>query len=87
MSKKLTETLQRLRAEIENLDIGDRDSKERLDKLVADIEMKINKPDDRDHHTNLVGDLSGSVVHFEVSHPRVTGILNDIMMALSNMGI
>ena len=87
MSKKLTETLQDLRAEIKNLDIGDKESKERLDKLVADIEMKINKPDDLDHHTNLVEDLTGSVAHFEVSHPRVTGILNDIMMALSNMGI
>ena len=87
MSKKLTETLQRLRVEIENLDIEDNDSKERLDKLVADIEMKMNRPDDRGHHTNLVEDLTGSVEHFEASHPRVTGILNDIMMALSNMGI
>ncbi|GEM_PF-449380 len=87
MSKKLIETLQSLRDEIDNLDIGDNESKERLEKLVADIEMKINSPDDRDHHITLVEDLAGSVAHFEVSHPRVTGILNDIMMALSNMGV
>ena len=87
MSKKLKETLQRLRAEIKNLETEEKESKERLDKLVADIEMKIDRPDDRDHHSNLVEDLRGSVAHFEASHPTVTGVLNDIMMALSNMGI
>ena len=33
--------------------------------------MKINRPDDRDRHTDLAKDLTGSVAHFEVSHPLV----------------
>ena len=87
MTDNLKDTLQSLRAEIEKLGEGEQESKVRLEKLVEDIETKINNPEDTDHHSNLVRDVKDSVTHFEVSHPTVTGFLNDIMIALSNMGI
>lgn len=87
MDDNLQNTLQSLRAEIEKLGEGEQESKIRLEKLVEDIETKIKSPADIDHHPNLVHDVKDSVAHFEVSHPTVTRFLNDIMMALSNMGI
>jgi len=87
MDDQLIKTLQSLRAEIENLREGEQESKKRLEQLVSDIETKINSPADSDHHSNLVRDVKDAVGYFEVSHPTVTGILNDIMIALSNMGI
>lgn len=87
MKQRLTETLQSLRAEIDNLKTGEEDSKERLEKLVADIETRLNNPDDLNHQSNLVEDVKDSVTYFEASHPTITAVLNDIMMALSNMGI
>lgn len=87
MNEKLVEILNSLRAEIENLEMDEKDSKARLEKLVADIERRMDRPDGLDQHTNLIEDVKDSVTYFEVSHPTVTGILNDIMMSLSNMGI
>jgi len=86
MREKLNETLESLRSEIENLRTNDNASKVKLEKIVDDLEQKIQNPDDIDHN-RLISDVKDSVTHFEVSHPTVTAILNDIMMALSNMGI
>ncbi|MGH8544177.1 MAG: DUF4404 family protein, partial [Gammaproteobacteria bacterium] len=38
-------------------------------------------------HEDLVANVQGAIRHFEVEHPRATAILNDIMVALSNIGI
>ena len=86
MREKLNETLENLRSEIENLRTNDNESKAKLEKIVDDLEQKIKNPDDVDHN-RLISDVKDTVTHFEVSHPTVTAILNDIMMALSNMGI
>ena len=85
MKQKLTETLDALRAEIDQLHTDDAESKQRLEKLVENLEKKLEHPDDDDHH--LDEGIKDSITHFEVTHPRVTAILNDIMMTLSNMGI
>ena len=87
MNDELQKTLQSLRAEIEKLGEGDQESKKRLEQLVEDIETKIKSPEDIDQHPNLVREVKDSVASFEVSHPKITGFLNDIMIALSNMGI
>jgi chaperonin cofactor prefoldin len=85
MKEKLSETLDSLRAEIDRLHTDDTESKERLEKLVQSLENKLENPDDEGQ--SLQEGIKDSITHFEVSHPRITAILNDIMMALSNMGI
>jgi chromosome segregation ATPase len=85
MKQKLTETLDALRAEIDQLHTDDAESKQRLEKLVENLEKKLEHPDDDDHHLNE--GIKDSITHFEVTHPRITAMLNDIMMTLSNMGI
>lgn len=87
MNQKLIDVVESLRAEIENLDTTDRASKEKLENLISEIETKLASPDDEFHHKTLTESLTDNVTHFEVSHPTITGILNDLMVKLSNMGI
>ncbi len=87
MNEKLQETLKALREEIDNLSIEEKESKARLEELVEKLELKLERPEDTIHHQSLTDGLSESLTYFEVSHPRITGVLNEIMMTLSNMGI
>ena len=85
MNQQLRNTLAALREEIGKLESNDVASKEKLEQLVQTLEKRLDNPDDDD--LKLTEGLQDSVTHFEVTHPRVTAILNDFMMTLSNMGI
>lgn len=87
MNEQLEETLAALRTEVSKLPDQDLDSKQKLEALIHSLEKKLESPDDTEYHESLSEGLSDSLTHFEVSHPRITGILNEVMMALSNMGI
>lgn len=83
----LRELLEQLHGEIEALESSDAETKSRLNNLILDLEQTLDRPVDAEHHENVVQDLRESIRHLEVEHPRTTGILNHIMMTLSNMGI
>lgn len=87
MNEQLETIVAALRAEVTKLSDLDPTSKQKLEELVQNLEVKLESPDDLDHHDSVTESLSDVLTHFEVSHPRLTGILNDVMMALSNMGI
>jgi predicted transcriptional regulator len=84
---QLSRALEKLRLEIEALDTADEESRRKLEQLVADLESKLENPEDTELHEDLAEQLRDSMLEFEVSHPRLTSIMNDIMMKLSNMGI
>jgi hypothetical protein len=85
---------QRLREYLEELNstIGDlhapNDDKNKLTGLIAEIELQLNEPMlvTGDPQT-LVDQVENMVNTFEQDHPRVSGILNNIMLTLSNMGV
>ena len=88
MSKQdLQESLDRLHAEVDKLQAKDELLRQRLDRLISDVERQIEGPEDEQHAATLIGDLQKQIEQFETEHPRVTGILNHIMVTLSNMGI
>lgn len=84
--REILETLEQLRAQIAAMD-ADGASKARLQSLVQGLEQKLRTPADEDHHLHLVEEVKDAISYFEVEHPRLTGILNDLMLALSSMGI
>lgn len=86
-NEELRGSLEALRAEVDRLESGDREAKERLDRLISDIETKLAEPENAEHHDTLVENVREAIAHFEVSHPRTTGVLNHIMVTLGNMGI
>lgn len=85
--QKLQNELQKLRAEIENVDTADEKTRAKLEQLVSDIEAELEKSEEEEAHHGLIDDLRETINHFEAEHPRTTAILNDIMVTLSNMGI
>lgn len=85
-SRKLNSDLERLREEINHLAADDIDSRKRLNRLISELEAKLENPD-AGEDDGLMNNLKDAIAHFETEHPRATAILNDIMVTLSNMGI
>ena len=79
----LHELLARLRGELAQLESSD--SRPRLETLVTDLERELAA--EEAEGTGLTQELKRRVENFEVEHPRVTAILNDVMVTLSNLGI
>ncbi|BBL74350.1 DUF4404 family protein [Methylomagnum ishizawai] len=84
--KEVSEALFHLRGEIERLDEGNAELKSKLEDLLDDLEDKLEASED-DQQLHLVEDMKEAVSQFEVEHPTLTGILNNLMVALGNMGI
>lgn len=85
--QQVSNALDELRREIEQLELNDQAAKERLSGLVESIEQRLMPGIVEEDQPDLVEDVKDAVTQFEVEHPRITGILNDLMMALSNLGI
>ena len=84
--KEVNEALFNLRSEIEGLDDSNPDLKSKLEGLLDELEDRLEATEDQ-NHLHLVEDMKEAVSSFEVEHPRITGIVNDLMVALSNLGI
>lgn len=83
---QLREQLEKLRREIDRI-AGDDPKVSHLGQLIDDLEHKLAKPSDTEHHDRLLRGLKDTISEFETEHPRATAILNDILVFLSNMGI
>ncbi len=84
--KEINEALFALRQEVERLEQSHPAVKERLEALLIKLETRLEAAED-DTHVHLLEDVKQALTQFEVEHPRVTGILNDLMVTLSNLGI
>jgi len=87
MDEELKKLKEELDAKIRQMDGLDDISREKLDKLMSFVEMKLQKPDDRVHLENLVEHLEDNIQHFEVTHPDLTIVMNNMLIILSNLGI
>ena len=81
---KVRQLVNELQKEIDQVDSLAIDKKEKLEGLINNIEQSLENnslPDE------LNESLKETVAEFEASYPRLTGIINDIMVTLSNLGI
>jgi len=83
----LAALINRLREEIDNLPPSDHDARDRLEGIAGDLEKRIENAGDDEHHAGLVGSIQDTVHDLETRHPDATTVLNNIMMALANIGI
>ncbi|HEX5054911.1 MAG TPA: DUF4404 family protein [Gammaproteobacteria bacterium] len=83
---ELKQLLKRLQTEIEDLKTVSSTEKKELETLIRNIRQASGQ-DDKNMETDLQENLNSAVVRLEASHPRLTAVLNDIMVTLSNMGI
>ena len=84
---QLEQSLDALRKELAALEPGAEDVRRRLSALIDDIDKELEALDENQEHDSLLEQLRHQIESFEVEHPRVTNILNDIMVTLSNLGI
>ncbi len=85
--EKLRKHLADLQSEINRLKENDTETREKLAGLTSEIEQMIANPDDSEHKNALINNLQANIESFEIKHPDLTGVLNQIMVMLSNMGI
>ena len=78
---------ERLRAEINALDSSHEAAREGLEALHAELVQRLEHPREDNQDEDLLERIRTNIEAFEIEHPRATGILNDLMVTLSNMGI
>lgn len=86
-AKHLDELLSNVRSEIEALDIDDDEARQRLEKLIRDVEKTIENPKHAGADKPLGDQLKASILNFELSHPRLATVMNEVMEQLGKMGI
>ncbi len=79
--------LNRLRDEIEALNGTDQEARERLGNLVHDIERTLGDPKTAAADEGSSERLKASILGFEVSHPRLAAVMNELVEKLGNIGI
>ena len=83
----LQDKLKQLRTEIDKVAGHDNEARDRMNSLLAEVEKTLDQESAGEVDDNLLQNLRETISRFEADHPRATAILNDIMVALSNMGI
>ncbi len=85
--RTIQKAVEELRAEISRLPESDSEARERLERLLSEIETHMDSPEEGPGHESLIEELNSTVDRLEVEHPVATSILGRIVTALSNMGI
>lgn len=81
--QQLREQLQQLANALEGLPVA-AEQRASLQALIADIESQLGTTDTDD---SLVEQVETVVSVFEVEHPRIAAILNNIVVTLGNIGV
>ena len=74
-------SLDRLRAELKQLDSGDAAARQHIEQLLTEIESHVAGAGGVQRKT-VVANISDTIRRFEVEHPRVTAYLGEIAAAL-----
>jgi hypothetical protein len=85
--KRLEASLQSLRAEIDALAIGDVEARQRLDALIEQLEQAVERRGSRRGDETFGEQLRMSILKLEAAHPRLAGVLNEVLESLGSMGI
>ena len=84
---KLHELLEKLQKEMEQIEVTDEASRERLHQLEADIRRLRERTDEEEDDEPMLERLQESIDHFETDHPQLTMLISQMMTILSNAGI
>jgi hypothetical protein len=82
---KLKQSLQLLQSEIAELKSISGTERKELELILRNIRQTLDSDENID--SNLQENLNSTIVRLEAAHPRLTAVLNDIMVTLGNMGI
>ena len=86
IAKHIKTTLSALKDESNHIKSSDADSVETINQLIDTLEQQLSEPVVTDHRS-LIEELELSIAKFEVSHPTITAIANDLMVKLVGLGV
>lgn len=81
--QQLRDQLRQLLQALQTLPV-EHEQRAKLEALVADIESQLGSVDD---DGSLLEQVETAVSAFEVEHPRIAAILNNIIVTLGNIGV
>ncbi len=84
--KQLQDYLDQLNTAIDKSGAPEAD-KAQLNELIETIEQQLDDPLLAEDSDNLADQVDVMVAQFESEHPTIAGILNNIMVTLSSMGV
>jgi hypothetical protein len=79
--------LERLREESDALPEDATAAREHMENLGAQISHRLSDPREDNQDEQLIASVTEAIERFEIEHPRVTGVLNDVLVVLSGLGI
>ncbi len=85
--QKIHECLRGLRDELNQLQGDNEQVRERVNGLIAEVEQQLLENEHSQQNPSLMEGINKTIELYKIEHPGVTGILNQIMMSLSNMGV
>lgn len=85
--KQLRDHLQQLNDSIENLSGIDGQQRQQLQALIDQIEQQLAADALTAQRGSLSDQVDELVTEFDTEHPTISGILNNILITLGNMGI
>lgn len=83
----LQQSLSQLRAEMSRLEFRDGHSKQRLEQLIAGIELHLESGKSRSQMDDLLLGAPKTIAQFEIEHPTLSASLRQLIATLSSMGI
>ncbi len=87
MKQRLNQLLEELHTELGSTDTLDDQAKEQLRDIAQEIEGAVGPDEDKDLGSDAMNQLEQAAVGFESEHPRLAGILAQIIDTLSKLGI
>ncbi len=87
--EKLKSNLDALHEEITKTETENPDEQKKLSELTDNIQNVLGDPGDVSfgHHRNLMNGLNDALESFEVSHPTLTTLINNVITSLNALGI
>ncbi len=85
--EQLKADLERLRIEIAAADSGDREALRRLRALADRIEREIEQEQTLADPGGFVEEFEEAASRFEVKHPNLAAVINNIVVVLGGMGV
>ena len=84
---KLNSLLANLKQEVTNLREDQQGSRDQIESLIGDLETHLASGKTQNWPEEMATRVREEIEQFETEHPQLTGILNNIMVTLGNMGI
>lgn len=84
--KEITEALFILRKEVEKIEGEHPELRDKMESLLTRLEHRLDNAEE-EQHLHLVDDMKAALNQFEAEHPTASGLINELMLTLSNIGI